>query len=120
MFCFTWRETVERFTIENVFGAPTELVAIPIPPAALTEPFRLLHGIRPELIACYSIAIERTGHPLAEVVTYGCPEGIMFRLTLVGAGMRRDLWERVMPPGASIGDMVAMYWRDPAVLAVRG
>ncbi len=111
---------MERFTVDNVFGAPTALVAAPIPPAALTEPFRLVHGIEPELITCFAIGIERGGHRLAEAVTYGSPEGIMFRLTLVGPGMRRDVWEQAMPAGASIGSMVAEYWADPTALAVRG
>lgn len=111
---------MEEFTVDNVFGAPTALVACPVPASALTEPYRLLHGIGPEVIACYAIAIERGGHPLAEAVTYGCPDGIMFRLTLVRPGMRRDVWERLMPAAATIGSMVAEYWADPAVLAVRG
>ena len=111
---------MERFLVENLFGPPTPMVASEIPATNLSEPFLLLRDIEPELIACYRIDREHVGTMVAEAVTYGCPAGIVFRMTLVGPGMRRSLWERVMPAGSSIGDMVAAYWRDPSVLAVRG
>ena len=72
------------------------------------------------MIACYAIGIERSGHQLAEAVTYGSPDGTMLRLTLLGLGMRHGVWERFMPRKSSIGGMVTEYRCDSSVVAVNG
>lgn len=109
----------EHFTVANLFGPPTPLVAEQIAPSELTEPFRLLHGIERELVAAYRICGDPNGYRVAEAVTFGCPDGIAFRLTLTGPGMRKDVWEALMPAEASIGAMVRAYWSDPGVLTAK-
>lgn len=111
---------MERISVSNRFGPPVALVVEEIPPTQLTETFRLLRDVEPELMACYTVCFEHGGYRFAEVVSYGCPEGIMLRLILTGPGMRKDLWERLLPAEATVGEMVRAYWGDPAVLTGRG
>lgn len=111
---------MECFRVDHRFGPPLALRAVEIAPSEMTEAFRLLRDVEREVIACYRICFDQGGHGLAEVVTYGCPEGIMLRLILTGPGMRKDLWERLLPAEGTIGVMVQAYWADPSVVAGRG